>query len=377
MIAYGHAPSGHAAAALAIEAAAASAGADCRRIEVAGEHHPVLGKLIAASYHAAARRCPSFLAAAAASGAGRGIIRAARSLYFSRANARRLGDSVRRFDPDVIICPQLSIAAIMSEARRRRVFDVPVMSVLTDYGAPPFWTRPAPDLIAASCENARAHLLLSDAPGRAVVTTGIPVHPAFSARPTRKAARKMLSLPSAAPIVLVSGGSQGLGDLRAIVPLLLRSNPRLHALVLCGRNDALRRILSADQNTGGRLRVFGAQPPDMVAALLAAANIFVGKAGGVSCAESLACGVPLVIVGAFPGQEQANARYLASCGAAVVAKTPLLGAQIVAELFAEPKKLTEMSLRAACAGRPDSARRIASAALKIAESLIDSQSVEV
>ena len=111
--------------------------------------------------------------------------------------------------------------------------------------------------------------------------------------------------------------------------------------------EALRRRLSRAAEAGGRLRVFGPQPPAFVATLLAAADVHVGKPGGMTAAESIAVGAPMVLSRPLPGQEEANARFLLAAGAAAAGGGPEEAARAAARLLADPGALAR--LRAALA----------------------------
>jgi len=260
---------------------------------------------------------------------------------------------------DLVVCPQAAVAAVLAAARERGELDVPVVSVLTDFGAHPFWADPAADLVIAPGPEAAAELERLGVPRSRIRAAGLPVHPAFAAAPSRAEARRALALPASAPVALVSGGSKGLGGVDETAAELLRASPRATVLALCGANDRLRRALSARREAGGRLRVFGPQPPAMVAALLAASDVHAGKPGGMTSAESLAAGVPMVLSRPLPGQEDGNARHLLRAGAALTGGTPAQTARVCAAVLDDRPRLAELAANAARAGRPEAAGSIA------------------
>ncbi|MBI3565587.1 MAG: hypothetical protein HY079_10360, partial [Elusimicrobia bacterium] len=335
LLVYGYEPSGHAAAASALEEALRARGLLVDRVEVAGDHHPAAGQAVARGYHALLRAFPGLWGALYGSGTARAALSAVRRSYLRLGGARRLADGGARRAPDVVVCPQASVAAVFAEARRRGHLRVPLVGVLTDYGAHPFWAAPAADLIVAPSPAAAAELRRLGVPAERVHDCGVPIHAAFAAAPPRARARAELRLPPSAPVVLVGGGSKGLGALDRAVAELLRGSPRAAVLALCGGNDRLRRSLSARREAGGRLRVFGPQPPSFVASLLAAADLHVGKPGGMTAAETLAVGVPMILARPLPGQEEANARHLLAAGAAAYGGTPAACARAAALLLAD------------------------------------------
>lgn len=299
LLVYGYEPSGHSAAAFSLGAALTAARASVSYVEVAGGHHPRAGQAVARGYHALLRSFPGVFGRLYRSPSAHAVLRAIRSSYLAMGGASRLLRGVRRERPDLIVCPQASVSAVFAAARRRGELDVPVAGVVTDYTVHPFWLDPAPDFLVVPDESLRPAGVPSAA-------CGIPVADVFSRPPSKAEARAALGLPAAAPVVLLSGGSKGLGPLAAEAERLL-SEPRVIVLALCGNNARLFRRLAGRE----RLRAFGPQPQAMVATLLAAADLHVTKPGGVSCAETLAAGTPLRLLPALPGQEQENAAWLA------------------------------------------------------------------
>jgi len=361
VLVYGYQPSGHSAAAIAIEKAGRKAGLSFSRVEMASDHDASASLAVARGYHALLRTAPGVYGALYRGAWARSVLKAVRGAYLSLGGAARLRDGVRRSGARVVVCPQAAVAAVLSEARRRGDLDVPVVSVLTDYGAHPFWADPCADLILAPNAAAVEELVALGAPRERLRITGIPVDPAFESAPSREEARRSMVLPSSAPVVLLSGGGKGLGGINRAAAELLRASPRAQLLVLCGADDGLRDSLSARREAGSRLRVFGPQPPELVAAMMAAADIHVGKPGGLSVAESLASGLPMVLTSPLPGQEEANAAYLLAAGAAVAGGTPERAARAAAALLAAPESLARLRAAARQAGRPSSAARAAAA----------------
>jgi UDP-N-acetylglucosamine:LPS N-acetylglucosamine transferase len=54
-----------------------------------------------------------------------------------------------------------------------------------------------------------------------------------------------------------------------------------------------------------------------------AADCILGKAGGLTVSEALACGLPMILVDVIPGQETGNAEYVVSGNAGVLARDPV------------------------------------------------------
>ncbi|MBZ0152673.1 MAG: UDP-N-acetylglucosamine--N-acetylmuramyl-(pentapeptide) pyrophosphoryl-undecaprenol N-acetylglucosamine transferase, partial [Planctomycetes bacterium] len=182
---------------------------------------------------------------------------------------------------------------------------------------------------------------------RRFVLTGTPLRSGIGSI-SRAEARAMLGLDDEAPVVLVTGGSQGAQSLNQIVPRALLALDRpLQVLHLAGmgRDEAVR-VLYA----GGRL-VAHVRPVALdMDRMLAAADLVICRGGGTTVAELAAVGRPAVIV-PYPHhkdrQQLHNARVLADRGAAIVIEEPQLSPetlrQFLAALFDDPARLLAMA----------------------------------
>jgi processive 1,2-diacylglycerol beta-glucosyltransferase len=97
--------------------------------------------------------------------------------------------------------------------------------------------------------------------------------------------------------------------------------------------------------------------------LMGAATILLSKPGGMTTAEALACGLPMVILDPIGGQEERNADVLLEAGAAVKCTEVTVVAHKLKKLLGNPDRLRAMSENARALGRPSAARDIASLVL--------------
>jgi UDP-N-acetylglucosamine:LPS N-acetylglucosamine transferase len=105
-----------------------------------------------------------------------------------------------------------------------------------------------------------------------------------------------------------------------------------------------------------------------------AADIIVGKPGGLTVAEALACGRPLVATRSLGGQEGFNVRFLETHGVGrLVPEHELV--QSVESVLADRDGLARMQERAMRLGKRDGADRVAELALALAEAHRTAQTV--
>ncbi len=176
---------------------------------------------------------------------------------------------------------------------------------------------------AIVCTAAESEQYLRGAP---IVPTGYPIRPElrdWSGRPDRRGAARCALGIGEDPVIVVMGGSQGA---RAINEAVWTALPRLAggAIVLhqtgsAGADDSLRARQSLPAWLQERYRPTSFVGQEL-GTWLAAADLFVGRAGASTLGELPAFSLPaLLIPGSFAGGHQrANAAYLARQGAAQV-----------------------------------------------------------
>jgi len=96
-----------------------------------------------------------------------------------------------------------------------------------------------------------------------------------------------------------------------------------------------------------------------MSAVMDASDMVVTKPGGVTTAECLIKGLPMVVFEPIPGQETRNARYLMHHDAALIADGIDGLYHVVRQLVKHPGKREEMSKRALAIARPNASEDIA------------------
>ena len=93
--------------------------------------------------------------------------------------------------------------------------------------------------------------------------------------------------------------------------------------------------------------------------LMSVSDVMVTKPGGLSCAEAMAKGLPMILSIPIPGQETRNARWIVRTGAAILAYSIEAVPVLLNELRNDPQRLREMGRRSREIARPDSALAVA------------------
>jgi processive 1,2-diacylglycerol beta-glucosyltransferase len=350
LLVYGFHPSGHSAAAFSLCDTFRRSGSDVSVVSIADHEHPILGALVAWVYHSLVHFIPASLAIAYLGPPAEQIFSFICDFYLYFLGRRRISSAVSRYHPDVIVCPQVSVAAVFARARQLGQLHVPLVGVITDFSAHDYWTRCDLDALFVPTEAVKSRLVLQGLKADKIHAIGIPVSVSFSVPRSKRQSRLLLGLPVEAPIVLVSGGGKGFGKLVEISREIMSSCTTAHILVLCGANNSALNSLSGSPEHGQRLHVYGPQSANRIAVLMSACDIHVGKPGGLTVAESLALGVPMIVSSALPGPERQNAQFLIQSGAAISVPAGEI-ANACHRLLSDRRRLQAMSDSASVLGR--------------------------
>lgn len=264
------------------------------------------------------------------------------------------------FDPNVVVSTHFIPAALVENYRRKKGKAFRIAVTLTDYEFHPLWIAPNIDLYCTATEEVKSSLIYYGVAPERIVVTGIPVHPKFSVPKDRAGLLKKHGLSEGSPILLISAGSFGITPLEEVMDDLGGIKEEFQIMVVCGKNADLEKELLEKQKTRPRLKkVFGFV--NFMDELMAVSDLLITKPGGITVSESLAVGLPMILIEPIPGQEEANADYMVEQGAAVRARSTSTLIYKLGLLIRDPRKLKDMSQRASDISHPDAAMKVTEA----------------
>ncbi|GAB3455397.1 glycosyltransferase [Massilia terrae] len=283
-----------------------------------------------------------------------------------RRDCQKLVDEIARIEPELIICTHFLPAEILSQQIGAGELSCPVWVQVTDYDLHRMWVHPHIDgYFATNSEVAFRMREQGIAPGT-IHVTGMPIMPAFSRKPERAGCARELGLDPGVTTFLLMGGGAGIGGLSATARRVLDLPGKFQLIALAGKNEAeLAKLQALAAAHPGKLAPQGYT--NKVERLMACADLVITKPGGVTTAECLAMGLPMIVMSPIPGQEDRNANYVLEHGAALRAfDLPSLEYRL-RYLMAHPGKLDAMRSRAQMLGRVDAAGRVIKTVLKKVE----------
>jgi processive 1,2-diacylglycerol beta-glucosyltransferase len=279
-----------------------------------------------------------------------------------RAGATRLLKKVREYDADVAICTHFLPTALIDRERRKGRCRARIITVVTDFEVHGMWLSAPSDHYFVATGEARAHLEALGIAPAAISVSGIPTHPVFAQTKDPLAMRRKHGWREDLPAILVSAGGFGAGNARRMLESLMTASVRAQIVAVCGKNPALAASLeklvarrSADALPAIKVVGFTTEMDEF----MAAADLMIGKPGGLTTSESLIKGLGWVVANPIPGQEEKNAIYLLEHGAGVWCDNLYTLAYKVRSILEEPGRLETMRRNALRLARPDAGERIA------------------
>ncbi len=271
----------------------------------------------------------------------------------------RLVQVLRRTMPQAIISVHSLSNHLAVQAVRELGKPIPVITLVTDLRrAYASWFCPGVDLCIVPSETVRQKALACGLSPQKVKVVGLPVSLKFGQGSRGKSGQKeKLGLMPDLPALLLVGGGEGMGKLFPTTRAVSEARLPAQLLVVAGRNGSLRRRL---ERVAWEIptTVFGFV--DNMPELMAASEVIITKAGPATISEAVACGLPIIISGAIPYQEDINAAYVVENGVGHLAEKP---GEIVNLLWKWLRPgngaLSRMAQNAHCLARPETTLEVA------------------
>ncbi len=220
---------------------------------------------------------------------------------------RRLLETVRLQQPDVVISTYPIVTAVLDALRRSNRICIPVVTAIADYGVHDLWVGPETTMHLVASDLSRR--LVQAAGGRATIVR-MPVDVRFDIAVDRSAMRARLGLPRDKTIVLLAAGAWGVGDLAPVVRGAMEAGA--YPIVITGKNEASRIRLARRFANPADALILGWT--EAMPEYLAAADCLIQNGGGMTCHEAAAMGVPVLFFRPLPGHGRRNADVMEAAG---------------------------------------------------------------
>ncbi len=358
---------GHTAAARALQNACFEQGLDVRHIDLL-DYIPLPLRLVyKQTYFDLVHTAPDFI-----DWLGKNLDREPRESKSRRERLRArisrlisyyLPRAINDYQPDFIIHTHFIAPEILSTRGRR--LKVPQAVVITDFAAHSLWLQPKIARYFVASEEVKVHLEMSGVDSERIRVTGIPIDSRFSRLESKSEARAALGLSNAKDYLLFMASGLDEKVLTQLMRQLETLRYPLKATIILGRSDELREVAERElrpETTDVDVELIGFTR-DMPR-YMAAADLLVGKPGGLTTSEALAASLPIAVVNPYPLQEEANTTFLLEHGAGFRIEPLTLFSYKVKAFLQDATRRELMTKNAYHLAKPDAAKNIISEVLE-------------
>lgn len=260
----------------------------------------------------------------------------------SQNRTQSFADFIKKTAPEAFVATHFLPMSIAARMKRHGQYGGPLFAVVTDYDLHHLWFSEEVDCYFAGSMEIVTRLTGMGVPSERIVVSGIPVR-----RKIAEAAHGMARLAGPSLSVLFLASSIADDKAAQIVDLLLSLSGKVNLKVICGRNRSLLKTLGEHPLRGKYgFEVLGFT--EDIHHHYAEADLLVTKPGGLTVAEALCFGLPMIFVHPIPFQETRNAEFIRKQGGGWIVSDLFSLDRIVRLLSSERNLLVRA--RAACFG---------------------------
>ncbi len=266
------------------------------------------------------------------------------------------------YRPDLIITVNPLVCPVLFRVAEALNLDVPVVALVSDLIVPhcSWFHRKQARCFVPTPQAALAAQRAGVETGN-IRVYGLPVRREFLRGDTqdRQEAKKQLGLTGELPLILLMGGGEGTGTLTTLVTGMAEAVeqkllPPVQLAVVCGRNQSLQKRLGAQTLPGVHVLGYIENMHDW----MAASDCLITKAGPNTIMEAATLGVPIILSGFVPGQEEHNPAFVLRHGMGTFETDPERQLHILQEWMENHSLRQEFALRARAAAQPQAGQNI-------------------
>lgn len=281
----------------------------------------------------------------------------------NKVMAIKLKKLLEEKNPDLVICTHPFASQMCSYLKRKGRTNVKIATILTDFAIHNQWTvgHEYTDYFFVSHLGMKQDLIEEGIDPNKIHDTGIPLSNKFLLEYNKDEILKSFGLtPGKKTVLFFGGGELGLGKTHTldIFKSFVR-NDTIQIVAIAGKNQKMKEHFeNFVEEMGKENSVKVLEYTDKVAQLMSISDLVVTKPGGLTTTESLASGLPIVVINPIPGQEEQNAEFLEENKVAIWIKKDDNVEEILNDLFSNPIKMRDMKIRARLMAKKNSTRDI-------------------
>lgn len=222
----------------------------------------------------------------------------------------------RDFSPDLIISTHPFSSQMCAYLKFKSKLNCTLATVMTDYAVHRQWFMfpEYVDYIFVAHDGMKQELIRNGVEESKVYSTGIPLSNRFLLNYNKEQILSDLNLSAEKRTILFfAGGELGLckDSTFKVLKTIINSFPNLQVIAIAGKNKKIKNNfdeLVEKTNSSQNIKVLAYT--NKVPELMSISDLVISKPGGLTTTESLASGLPIIVIDPIPGQETENAEFL-------------------------------------------------------------------
>ncbi len=271
---------------------------------------------------------------------------------------------LKDFEPNLIVSTHPFGSQMCAYLKKHGKLNAKIATVMTDYAPHDQWLvfNKYVDYYFVSHDGMKKELHEKGIPNEKIFATGIPLSNKFLLKYDKPTILKSFCLsPDKKTVLFFGGGEFGLGKTQTfkIFKSFVECPENIQIVAISGKNQKMKEafenlVESLNKKDSVKILEYTNQVPE----LMSISDLVVTKPGGLTTTESLASGLPIVVINPIPGQEEENASYLEKNKVAIWLKKDDNVEAILKDLFSNPEKMQEMKIRARLLAKKNSTKDI-------------------
>lgn len=243
----------------------------------------------------------------------------------TRSNAMmavKLLKLLREENPDMVISAHPFSSQMCAYLKRKGKINFPLATIMTDFAPHDQWLvgHEFTEFFFVAHDKMKNYLISKGIDENKVFDLGIPISTRFTKDFDREEILKEFNLKANKQTILFFGGwNSGSAQARTlkIFEVLATFSDDYQLVAISARNQKLQEGYEEIVKKYGLDNVTILDYTNKVPELMSVANLVVAKPGGLTTSESLAMGLPMIIINPIAGQEEENAEFLEQKGVGI------------------------------------------------------------
>ena len=270
----------------------------------------------------------------------------------NKVMAIKLKQLFKTTQPDLIICTHPFASQMCAFLKKKKKITSELATIMTDYAPHPQWLTDSEymNYYFVAHEEMKNQLIEAGIPAYKVFATGIPLSNRFLQSYNKQETLSTFGLqPNKKTILFFAGGEFGLCKSKTykMLEAMAENFDNIQIIAISGKNEKIKKNFDEivkEYNKEDSIKVLSYT--NKVPELMSISDMVITKPGGLTTTESLASGLPIIVINPIPGQEEENAEFLEKQNLAIWVRKKDNVEDVLKNVFNNPSLMRKMKINA-------------------------------